>query len=408
MRAYERLLRYCTFPTASNHNSESSPSTKEQLVLANALVEELQNLGVKNARVDADGYVYGTIPATTDASIDPVGFIAHMDVVDDVPCAPIHPRLVPYEGGVVTLHEELGITLDPKEFPDMNRLVGKTLLVTDGTTLLGGDDKAGIAEIMTMVEYFHLHPEEKHGTIQIAFTPDEEIGRGTDHFDVKGFGASFAYTVDGGAFGELSFENFNAASATVRVQGANIHPGSAKNKMVNAMLLAMEFDRLLPPQERPEHTEGREGFYHLIEMNGTVEEATLEYLLRDHDLDRLREREQLVREAADFLNTRYPGRVSVEVEEHYYNMIEQIRPYPKLMEAASNAVRKAGGEPRELAVRGGTDGARLSFMGIPCPNLCTGGYNCHGKKEFACVEEMEACTEVLIEIVREFAKGEMA
>lgn len=406
MRPYERLLTYCTYPTASDAKSKTCPSTDTQLTLGRALVEELQSLGAENARMDSFGYVYATIPANVPTSVPAIGFIAHMDVVDDVPCSPIHPRLVSYTGGEVVLHEELGLTLDPAKFPELAHLEGKTLLVTDGTTLLGGDDKAGIAEIMTLAEYLFTHPEEPHGTIQIAFTPDEEIGRGTDHFDVAGFGAPFAYTVDGGAFGELSVENFNAASAEIRIRGTNIHPGAAKNQMVNALRLATAFDALLPSAERPEHTEGREGFYHLIELSGTVEEATLTYILRDHDLALLRRREETIRQAAAFLNARYGERVTVSLEENYYNMKEALKPYPELLEMARRAITQAGGTPHLLPVRGGTDGARLSFLGLPCPNLGTGGYNCHGKKEYVCVEEMDACAQVLLNIVRQLVKGE--
>lgn len=404
MRAYERLLQYCTYPTASNEKSDTCPSTSAQLDFGAALAEELRALGVQQVRQDAYGYVYGTIPSNMAEPDAPVGFIAHMDVVDDVPFADIHPRLVSYQGGVITLNESLGVTLDPATFPCLDHLVGKTLVTTDGTTLLGGDDKAGIAEIMTMAEYFHTHPDEPHKTIRIAFTPDEEIGRGPNHFDVEHFGAPVAYTLDGGGFGEISCENFNAASAKIRVQGTNIHPGDAKNKMVNALRLAIEFDSMLPEFERPEHTERREGFYHLIELTGSPEEATLSYILRDHDLAILRSREALLQQTAQFLNAKYGDRVTVSVQEDYFNMIEQIRPYPTLLSAAERAVQAAGGEVRMIPVRGGTDGSRLSFMGLPCPNLCTGDYNCHGKQEFVCVEEMDACTEMILEIVRIFAK----
>ena len=344
MRAYERLIRYAQYPTASDAENPNCPSTPAQRVFAQALVEEMQAMGIADARVDEHGYVYGTIPANIpDWKGTTIGFIAHMDVVRDVPFENVKARVVEnYQGGEIILNEEQGITLSPEEFPHLLNYVGHDLVVTDGTTLLGADNKAGIAEILTMAEILLSNPEIKHGEIKIAFTPDEEIGRGADRFDVEGFGAQFAYTVDGGAFGEVEFETFNAASAKVRIRGKNIHPGTAKGKMKNANLIAMEFAALLPTEERPEKTEGYEGFYHLTDMGGTVEEAYLAYILRDHDWEKLQLKKDTVLKAAEEINGRYGrGTVEVQITDSYRNMAEQIRPHWHLLK--TTRVRKSGG-----------------------------------------------------------------
>lgn len=404
MRAYERLIRYSKYPTASNENCPDCPSSPAQLVLAGDLVKEMKELGIENAAVDEHGYVYGTIPANIpdwDGSI--IGFIAHMDVVDVVPYENVQARVVEkYDGGEILLSE--GIVLSPDQFPELKKYQGKDLVVTDGKTLLGADDKAGVAAILTMAEYYHEHPEVQHGTIQIGFTPDEEIGRGADLFDVKRFGADFAYTVDGGAFGEVEYETFNAAAAKIYVTGKSIHPGSAKNQMINAARIAMEFDSLLPEEQRPEHTEGREGFFHLNEMQGIEESAQLKYILRDHDSEKLEEKKRMIEAAVQFLNAKYgEGTVKAEITDSYRNMLEQIKPHWHLIEIASEEVKALGGTPVSVPVRGGTDGCRLSFMGLPCPNLGTGGHNCHGRMEYACIQEMDLTTELLLRIAQRYA-----
>lgn len=407
MRAYERLIKYTQFPAASDSSSTSCPSTPEQLTFARALVEEMLSLGITDAHMDEHGYVYGTIESNIENWNGPViGFIAHMDVVRDVPYTDIKPRVVEnYTGGAILLNEEKNIVLSPEDFPFLQDYVGKDLVVTDGTTLLGADNRAGIAEILTMAEILLSDDRIKHGTIKIAFTPDEEIGRGAERFAVQHFGADFAYTVDGGAFGEVEYETFNAATARIIVKGRNIHPGTAKNKMKNASLIAMEFNSLLPSVERPEHTEGYEGFYHLIAMEGSVEEAKLTYIIRDHSKRLFQAKKERVQRIAQWLNEVYgDGTVSVELVDSYANMREQIEPHWHLIETAYEAVREVGGEPHSLPVRGGTDGARLSFMGLPCPNLGTGSHNHHSKLEFACVQAMDACVQVLVKIAEKYGQ----
>ncbi len=397
-------LRAAAFPSASNDKSETCPSTPEQLDFARALAEEMATLGMTEIEVDENGYVFGTIPASIENwSGKTIGLIAHMDVVRDVPFTNIRPRLVEnYDGGRVTL--ETGIALDPAEFPFLANYRGETLIVTDGGTLLGADDKAGIAEILTLAEYCRDNPDFRHGRIRVGFTPDEEIGRGADLFDVQRFGAAFGYTLDGGAFGEVEYETFNAASALVTIRGRNIHPGSAKDKMINAARIACEYDLLLPAGERPENTEGYQGFYHLIELKGEVENASLAYILRDHDSDKLEERKARVAAVAEELNAKYgAGTVQVEVRDCYRNMKEALAGHMHLIENASAAVRKAGGTPVSLPVRGGTDGCQLSYMGLPCPNLGTGSHNHHGKMEFAVAEEMEKCVLALRYIAEMYA-----
>ena len=403
MRPYERLLNYVKYDTASDGASETCPSTEKQLVFARVLEQEMKELGLQNVRLDGNGYLYGTVPGNIENYAGPVlGFIAHMDVVDDVPSANIKPRIVEnYDGGDVIL-EGSGAALSPAEFPELLRCKGKSLMVTDGTTLLGADDKAGIAEILTLCEQLLAGVDFPHGPVQVAFTPDEEIGRGADLFDVPGFGADFAYTLDGGAYGELEFENFNAASLKVDIMGKNIHPGSAKDKMKNALTIGMEFEMLLPAQQKPEFTEKYDGFFHLTDMSGEVEQASMRYIIRDHDSDKLEEKKAAAQRAADFLNGKYgEGTITLTIRDSYRNMVEQIRPHWHLVDNAFEAMRRTGVEPVAVPIRGGTDGARLSFMGLPCPNLGTGGGNFHGKLEYCCVEEMDLavdCMKHLVEI----------
>jgi len=407
MRAYERFLKYIQYPTASDESSQSWPSTQEQLVFAQALAAEMRAMGIADVEVDEYGYVYGTIEANIENWQGPViGFIAHMDVVRDVPYQNIKARIIErYDGEDIVLNQDKKIVLSPNEYPSLNNYIGQDLIVTDGTTLLGADDKAGIAEILTMAEILLSNPEIKHGTIKIAFTPDEEIGRSADRFNVAKFGADFAYTLDGGAFGEVEYETFNAAAAKVKISGVNIHPGSAKNKMKNAMLIAMEFNAMLPQCERPEYTEGYEGFFHLVNMKGIVEETNLTYIIRDHDAQKFAIRKEQMQKVADVLNQRYgAGTVMLEITDSYKNMAEQIKPHWHLIETAYAAVTEAGGNPHIVPVRGGTDGARLSFMGLPCPNLGTGSHNHHGKMEYVCIQAMDQCVSMLIKIAEMYGQ----
>ena len=403
MRPYERLLHYVKYDTASDGSSETCPSTEKQLVFARVLEQEMKDLGLQNVRLDKNGYLYGTVPGNIEGYNGPVlGFIAHMDVVDDVPSWDIKPRIVEnYDGGDILL-EGSGAVLSPAEFPELTRCKGKSLMVTDGLTLLGADDKADIAEILTLCEVLLKDKDFQHGPVQVAFTPDEEIGRGADLFDVPGFGADYAYTLDGGAYGELEYENFNAASLNVDIKGKNIHPGSAKDKMKNALTIGMEFEHLLPAQQKPEFTEKYDGFFHLTDMKGDVENAFMHYILRDHDAAKLEQKKADAQAAAAFLNRKYgEGTVTLTIRDSYQNMADQIRPHWHLVDNAMEAMRRTGVEPVTVPIRGGTDGARLSFMGLPCPNLGTGGGNFHGKLEYCCVEEMDLavdCMKNLVEI----------
>ena len=397
MRAYERLLNYVQFDTASNEESQTCPSTPGQLELGRSLVEEMRLMGISNARMDENGYVYGEIPANAEG-FPAIGLIAHMDTVDCVPALPMHARIVEnYDGGAVQL--EGGDVLDPADYPELKNRAGKDLIVTDGRTLLGADDKAGVAEIMTACEQLLLQ-NLPHGEVRIAFTPDEEIGRGADRFDVKGFGADYAYTVDGDELGGIEYENFNAASAQLSFHGRSVHPGSAKNKLVNAALLAMEFDSLLPPQERPEHTEGYEGFYHLCGVKGETELAESVYIIRDHDRDRFETRKKTVERIAAYMNEKYgAGTVECNVQDSYYNMREVIEPRMDIIRRAGAAYRAVGVAPFEKPIRGGTDGSKLSFMGLPCPNLATGGMNYHGRFECIAVQDMDKMAEMLVALL---------
>lgn len=406
MRAYERLLHYVSFGTQSDHTSDTVPTTPSQKILGAALVVEMKALGIEDAFMDEMGYVYGTIPATKGMENKPVlGMIAHMDTAEDAPGDNIKAKVVEYNGGDILLNEEKQIYLTEKEYPSIKKYVGQHLVVTDGTTLLGADDKAGVAEIMTMAETLMNDPTIEHGTIKIGFTPDEEVGRGADHFDVERFGASFAYTVDGGELGELEYENFNAGSARLVVNGLSIHPGSAKNAMLNASLLAMEFHSMLPVEQNPRYTEGYEGFYHLGEMKGHVEQAELDYIIRDHDAQKYEQKKQVMQDIADYLNYKYgKGTFELTITESYRNMKEMVEPHMHLIDNAKEAFAQCGVEAQTVPIRGGTDGARLSYMGLPCPNLSTGGHNFHGRFEYIPVEAMDKMAEVLVHIVKIYAK----
>ena len=393
----QRFLRYVSFDTKSNEFSETCPSTPNQKVLGAAIVAEMKEMGIIDARMDENGYVYGTVPG--DPALPTIGLIAHMDTSPDASGADIKAKIVEYSGGDICLNEEKGIWLKEADYPSLTKNKGKHLIVTDGTTLLGADDKAGVAEIMAAAEYL-IQSGVKHATLKIGFTPDEEIGRGADRFDVKGFGADYAYTADGGTIGEIEYENFNAAGAKVEFTGLNIHPGSAKDKMVNSQLIAMEFQGMLPAAQRPESTEGYEGFIHLTDMDGEVEHSTLRYIIRDHDMEKFQAKKAVMAAAADFLNRKYgEGTVKLTIRDSYFNMREKIEPCMYVVDRAMAAMKAVGMEPKAVPIRGGTDGARLSFEGLPCPNLCTGGENYHGRFEYIPVEDMELCTKMLVEIL---------
>lgn len=396
----ENFLRYVKIDTQSDESTGTSPSTAKQHDLASLLYKELSDLGAENVRYDRDHcYVYATIPATDPSFDKTIGFIAHMDTSPDVSGKEVSPKIVEkYDGGEVELSE--GCILSPKDFPELSDYIGKTLITTDGSTLLGADDKAGIAEIMALCHILLSDKTIPHGKIAIAFTPDEEIGEGPDHFDVEGFSADYAYTVDGGGLGEIEYENFNGATGTVTVKGKNVHPGEAKGKMINAALVAMEFESLLPKAEKPEYTEGYEGFYHLIHMSGETENAKLVYIIRDHDKALFEEKKNFFVNAARILNEKYgEGTVTATAEDSYYNMKEKIEPdHMFLIDRAKQYMKELGIEPDVRPIRGGTDGARLSFMGLPCPNLCTGGHNFHSRFEFCCLESMEAIVKLLLKL----------
>jgi tripeptide aminopeptidase len=392
-----RFLRYVKFSTQSDEASESCPSTAGQRIMGAALVEEMLAMGIADAHMDEHGYIYGTVPG--DPSLPTIGLIAHMDTAMDYPGENVCPRIVEYTGQDIALDAEGKDLLCATDFPALNNCLGKHIIVTDGTTLLGADDKAGIAEILTAAEAL-LRSDKPHATLKIGFTPDEEIGRGADRFDVQKFGADFAYTVDGGALGEIEFENFNAAGATVKFAGRNIHPGSAKDKMVNSQLIAMEFQSLLPAAQRPEHTEGYEGFFHLIAMEGSVENSTLRYIIRDHDMEKFKQKKEMMSNICHFLNEKYgKDTVHLEMSDSYFNMRGQIEPCMHIVHRAVDAMKRVGIEPKIVPIRGGTDGAKLSFMGLPCPNLCTGGQNFHGKFEYIPLEDMEKVVELLLAIL---------
>ena len=401
----DRFLRYVAVDTQSDENSESQPSTEKQLVLLEMLRDELRALGLE-AELDQWGYVMATLPSNLDHKAPAIGFIAHVDTSPDASGKDVKAQIIrDYDGGDIELKGGPGLALRVADFPELAGYKGQTIITTDGTTLLGADDKAGVAEIMNAVEYLVEHPEVKHPEVKIGFTPDEEIGRGVVKFDVARFGADYAYTMDGGAIGELEFENFNAAAATVKIQGRNIHPGYAKGKMKNAMLIGMEFNSLLPVEQRPEYTEGYEGFYHLIGFKGSVEQAELSYILRDHDLGLYEKRKETMLRCAEFINAKWgEGTASVELRHQYYNMRKEVEPHYHIIEKAVKAMEMNGIKPKIQPIRGGTDGANLSFMGLPCPNIFAGGHNFHGKMEFVPLESMEAASRVILGILEQFAQ----
>ena len=401
----DKFLRYISIDTQSNENSESQPSEAKELDLLRLLRDELTALGIE-ATLDEYGYVMASIPANTDKKVPAIGFIAHVDTAPDASGKDVKPQIIKnYDGGDIPLKGVPGLALKPSEFPEMLLYKGKTMITTDGTTLLGADDKAGVAEIMAAAEYIMEHPEFKHGPIKIGFTPDEEIGRGVVKFDVKKFGADYGYTMDGGEIGELEFENFNAASAKIHIQGRNVHPGYAKGKMRNAILIATELSALLPVEQRPEYTEGYEGFFHIIAFNGSVEEADIAYIIRDHDRSRFEDKKRLISECCDFINKKFgEGTVTLTLKDQYYNMREQVEPHFHVVETAIKAIEMAGIKPKVQPIRGGTDGANLSFKGLPCPNIFAGGHNFHGKMEFLPLESMEKASEVILNIIKLYAE----
>lgn len=401
-RVEERFLEYIKVDTKSDEETGVTPSTKGQLVLGDILVKELKEIGLVDVEKDENGYIYGTLKGNTTEEVPTIGFISHMDTAPDMSGECTNPQIVKnYDGGVIEINKELGIYLDPKQSPEMKKYVGKTLITTDGTTLLGADDKAGISEIMTAMEYLVNHPEIKHGDIKVGFTPDEEIGQGADHFNVERFNADFAYTVDGGGLGELEYENFNAAGAKVTIKGKNVHPGYAKDKMLNSQMVAYEFLSMLPLEEVPEKTENYEGFSHLISINGTVEMTNMVFIIRDFFEDSYEKRKEDFRKAEKALNEKYgEGTVTAEITDQYRNMKEKVEPVFHIIETAKKAMEMADITPDVRPIRGGTDGARLSFMGLPCPNLFTGGENFHGRYEYVAIESMEKAVETVVNIVK--------
>ncbi|MDE6071886.1 MAG: peptidase T [Muribaculaceae bacterium] len=401
MNVTERFLDFVRFNTQSDELTLMTPSTPGQMEFAKYLKTLLIGMGLDDVTLDDNGYLFATLPANTDKEVPVIGFIAHMDTSPDMSGKHVNPRIVKnYDGSVITLNAEQHIELSPEEFPELLNYIGNDLIVTDGTTLLGADDKAGIAEIVDAVAWLQSHPEVKHGKIRIGFNPDEEIGLGAHKFDVEKFGCQFAYTMDGGAIGELEFENFNAASAKVKIKGRNVHPGSAKHKMINSIRVANNFIMMLPRWETPEHTEGYEGFYHLVGIEGSVEETTLTYIIRDHDRDRFERRKKEIEHLVRKTNMEYPGCCSVEIKDQYYNMREKIEPVMHIIEVAEKAMREAGVEPKVQPIRGGTDGAQLSFKGLPCPNIFAGGENFHGRYEYVSIQSMEKARDVIVNICR--------
>lgn len=401
MNVVDRFLQYVKFDTQSDELTNLWPSTPGQMIFAQHLEQELNKMGLSDISLDDNGYLMATLPANTDKPIPTVGFIAHLDTSPDMSGRHVSPRIIEnYDGQPITLNAEQGIVLSPREFPELDHYKGHALIVTDGTTLLGADDKAGIAEIITAVAYLQAHPEIKHGKIRIAFNPDEEIGQGAHKFDVEKFGADWAYTMDGGEIGELEYENFNAAVAKVTFTGRNVHPGYAKHKMINSQRIANQFMSMLPRWETPEHTEGYEGFYHLIATEGNVEKTTITYIIRDHDRDRFERRKKELEHLVRKVNSEFPNCASIEIKDQYYNMREKIEPVKYVVDIAEEAMRNVGVTPVVVPIRGGTDGAQLSFKGLPCPNIFAGGLNFHGRYEFVPISSMEKATEVIVEIAR--------
>ena len=405
MELKERFLKYVSFDTQSDEASETFPSTEKQKVLLQYLVEEMKSLGLTEVEMDEHGYAMGTIPATPGFEHCPViGFIAHVDTSPDMSGANVKPQIIEnYDGKDIRLNENLMMTV--KDFPELSEFKGHTLITTDGTTLLGADDKAGVAEIMTAAEYLMAHPEVKHGKIRLGFTPDEEVGRGVDFFNVEKFGAKFAYTIDGGFEGELEYENFNAAGVKIAIQGRNVHPGYAKDKMINALQVAADINSLLPAWERPEHTEGYEGFYHLVGWSGSVENAEISYIIRDHNREKFEAKKQFMQHVVDLLTRKYgEGVITLTMKDQYYNMREMVEPHPEVIDKAFEAMKQAGVTPIVRPIRGGTDGARLSYMGLPCPNLFTGGMNFHGKFEYCSLDTMRRAQQTILNLIQLWAK----
>lgn len=402
MNVVDRFLQYVKFDTQSDELTNMTPSTPGQMIFARHLENELKSMGLENISLDDNGYLMATLPANTDRKDVPtIGFIAHLDTSPDMSGRHVSPHIVEnYQGGDITLNAEKAIVLSPDEFPELLSYLGQDLIVTDGNTLLGADDKAGIAEIITAVDYLQKHPEIKHGAIRIAFNPDEEIGQGAHKFDVERFGADWAYTMDGGEAGELEYENFNAAVAHIRIKGRNVHPGYAKHKMINSLRIATQFAIMLPRWETPEHTEGYEGFYHLVSIEGTVEETTLTYIIRDHDRDRFERRKKEFEHLTRKINHEFPGVASLEIKDQYYNMREKIEPVMHIIDNAVEAMRRADVTPKVQPIRGGTDGAQLSFKGLPCPNIFAGGLNFHGRYEYVPIPSMEKAVSTIVEIAR--------
>lgn len=400
----DRFLKYVTFDTTADPKNANCPSTEGQRVFANYLVEELKSLGLEDANVDENSYVMATLKGNTEG-VDTIGFISHLDTAPDVTGKDVNPRIVEnYDGKDIVLNESQNIVTSVSDYPELTKFAGEDLIVTDGTTLLGADDKAGIAEIVTAVEYLVNHPEIKHGDIKIGFTPDEEIGRGANLFNVEKFGAKYAYTIDGGIEGELQYENFNAAGVTITIQGRNVHPGASKNKMVNALHIASEISEMFPQSERPETTEGYEGFYHLNDINGNVEKATMVYIIRDHDKQKFEERKTYMEQTINKLNEKYNGRITLDMKDQYFNMREKVEPVKFVVDIAEAAMKEVEIEPLIIPIRGGTDGARLSFMGLPCPNIFTGGLNFHSKNECIPVGTMEKCAKLIVKIAEKYTE----
>lgn len=400
----KRFTTYVQVNTQSDEESETCPSTPGQLTLLNMLVDELKEIGMEDVSIDENGYVFATLPSNTDKDVPTIGFLAHVDTATDFTGENVKPQIVEnYDGGEIVLNKELKLVLSPGAFPNLNNYKGQTLITTDGTTLLGADDKAGVAEIMTAMEYLIQHPEVKHGTIRVAFTPDEEIGRGPHKFDVERFNAKYAYTMDGGPLGELEYETFNGASAKVTIKGNNIHPGSAKGRMVNSIKIGMELNNMLPVEEAPEYTEGYEGFYHLLAFNGDVEKTQLYYIIRDHDREKFEDKKAYISECVEKLQDEYgTDTITLDLKDQYYNMREKIEPVKEVLDNAKEALLRLDIEPKIGPVRGGTDGSQLSFMGLPTPNIFAGGENMHGKFEYVSVETMEKATHVIVEIAKIF------
>ena len=403
-KVVQRFLKYVTFDTTANPNNSNCPSSEGQRVFANYLVEELKSLGLEDAHVDENSYVMATLRGNTEG-VETIGFISHLDTAPDVTGKNVKPKIIKnYDGKDIVLNEELNIITSSNDYPDLKKFIGEDLIVTDGTTLLGADDKAGISEIVTAIEYLVNNPEIKHGDIKIGFTPDEEIGRGADLFNVEKFGAKYAYTIDGGIMGELQYENFNAAAAKITIQGRNVHPGAAKNKMINALHIAAEISQMFPQSERPETTEGYEGFYHLNDINGNVENATMVYIIRDHSKEKFEYRKQYMKDAISKVSEKYNGRVTLELNDQYYNMKEKVEPVKFIVDIAEEAMKECDITPIIVPIRGGTDGARLSFMGLPCPNIFTGGLNFHSKNECISVIALEKCSNLIVKIAQKYAQ----